>query len=464
MPELRKAGGLIVFTIIWLTCCTTKILSQVRPPIAPINLRYLRIDFIHPSARPASLGGAFIAAAQDESAAPINPAGLTFLKSAGATLTQRQIRNKFDEPDGLAENPTKRKEFQSVHFDQTMVSVFMPFKRIKVAGFRNVVFDSRFNFQTKQFTTLKPPLTQRQLLGGLGNFPGRKVNLDLALINHGFSIAFKLHRKLSFGLTAKTSQINFRLNEVTYLDPQIAQGLPPRENTPETTYSIVNFDQRNTQPAYTIGLLGKLLRDQLFVGFVYNFNPSFEMESSAFLPRYDLQETSFSASAGEDVAFRLTVPDRYGLGLYYVATSKLRFTMDIVRVQYSDLLYRNDLNAIEDDIYDENLQKYIDPDGKEDLTVADATEFHFGLEYLFRFPQFGVVPLRLGFNTNPGHRIHAAVENEALQTLYPKAEFSKRLTLGLGVILNSYLKFDAGMTVSPDEFEVFASTLLSVPF
>jgi len=67
-----------------------------RPPLVPINLSNLRIDFMNVGARPAALGGAFIAAAQDETAGPINPAGLTYLESAGASLHQRRTRDGVD--------------------------------------------------------------------------------------------------------------------------------------------------------------------------------------------------------------------------------------------------------------------------------------------------------------------------------------------------------------------------------
>ena len=87
-----------------------------RPPVPPINLSYFRIDFVQSGARSAALGSAFIGAAQDETAAPINPAGLTYLKSAGASLHQRIANLDFDEPIGAG----NKAGFGSQSFDQNL--------------------------------------------------------------------------------------------------------------------------------------------------------------------------------------------------------------------------------------------------------------------------------------------------------------------------------------------------------
>ncbi|MCB0296647.1 MAG: hypothetical protein KDG51_15730, partial [Calditrichaeota bacterium] len=49
-----------------------------RRPLNSFNLRYLRLSFSAPTARPLSMGGAAIALSDDPTAATINPAGLVF--------------------------------------------------------------------------------------------------------------------------------------------------------------------------------------------------------------------------------------------------------------------------------------------------------------------------------------------------------------------------------------------------
>lgn len=458
--SLRK---LSIFITVLFFLVTQSVFAQ-RPPVAPINLNYLRVEFIHPGARPAALGGAFIGAAQDESAAPINPAGLTYLKSAGATLNQHHIRTDFDEPEGSPTQPNLRTNFQTINFNQTMVGIFVPLKRVTFAAFRALAFDSRYNFETRQFLTTNSALDTRQVLGGLGNFPGKRVNLDLEMINDAVSISVQLHRRLSVGFTLKTSVLNFRLDEQTYLDPGVETGKPPGPNSARTTYSITTLDERNVQPGITLGLLTQLLRDRLFLGAVLDFNPKFDLESQIFLPEYKLSEQNLAAESPLNRTFDFRIPDVFGVGLYYIAQPRLRFTLDLRHIQYSDLLDGNNLNAFEDDIFNEKTRQYEDPDGRADLTVEDATEIHVGVEYLFKASRLGLVPLRFGVYTNPGHRIHAANNTPDLQRLFPKARDRTHVTFGAGLVFNSYLKFDGALNISRDDLEIIGSTLISIPF
>jgi len=447
-----------------LSCCVVVTHAQQRPPVPAINLTYLRIDFTYPSARPAALGGAFIAAAQDGSAAAVNPAGLTYLKSAGASLNQRHVRTQNSEPQGSPSRPNGQTDFQTINFDQTMVGVFVPFKRFTIAGFRHVAFDSRFNFETRQFLTTNEDLTTRQVLGGLGNFPGRKVNLDLEMVNDAISLAVEVHKRLSLGFAFKTSVLNFRFDEHTYLDPEVANGNRPRDNIAETTYAVNTLEERNVLIAATFGFMSKVVVDKLFLGGVINLNPTFDLETTIFLPQYNLGSVAFPAESPEEPTFRIPVPNTYGLGIYYIAKRRLHFTFDVISVQYTDLLKGNDLNAVEDDEFDPETGEYLDPDGKDDLTIEDAIELHFGMEYLFRVPGLGLMPLRFGVFTNPGHRIYSANPNPDLKRLYPKQDDRVHFTFGLGVVLNSYLKFDVSVNRSKDLLEITGSTLLSIPF
>lgn len=50
-------------------------------------------------------------------------------------------------------------------------------------------------------------------------------------------------------------------------------------------------------------------------------------------------------------------PEGYGFGFYYLTNSRVRFTFDIVRVQYSDLLSGNNLNVSADDVFNSTTGK-----------------------------------------------------------------------------------------------------------
>ncbi len=436
-----------------------------RPPTPPINLNYLRVDFIQPGARPAALGGAFIGAAQDETAAPVNPAGLVFLKSAGASLHQRHARSDFDEPSGSFEDPDARANFQTINFNQTMAGIFVPLKRVTFAAFRNVAFDSRFNFETGQFLTIPQPLTNRQVLAGSGNFPGKSVDLDLEMVNDGVAAAVKLNRRLSIGATAKISVMNFSLNERTFLDPAVAHaGRLPQGNTAETTYSITTIEERNVQPSFSFGFNSALIVDKLFLGGVLNLNPTFKLTTNTFLPQFQFETGEvLPKESPPNRSFRMGIPDTYGLGLYYLVHNRLRFTFDLVQIEYTDLLTGNDLNLTADDELSPTGE-FSDPDDMPDLTIDNALEVRFGMEYLLKVPELGLIPLRFGIHTVPGHRIYSANDDPDLQRLFPRQRDRTQYTFGLGIVFSSYLKFDGSADVSEYGLEFFGSTLVTIPF
>jgi len=440
-----------------------------RPPVPPINLSYFRIDFVQSGARSAALGSAFIGAAQDETAAPINPAGLTYLKSPGASLHQRIANLDFEEPEGAVAAANRKTGFSSQNFDQNLAVVFFPIKRFTFAILRQVGFDNRFTFETQQFLTIDSLTTPRQLLGGLGNFPGRKVDLNLRLVNDGFSVAYRVNKRLSLGITGKISVLNIRLNEQTFLDPNVSGGRLPAENRPENIYSITTIDERVTDPSFSFGVMSKIILDKLFVGAVLNLNPSFALNSNIFLPEYKTGTETFKAESANP-EFEFSIPNSAGFGLYYVPHSSIRFTFDIVRIQYSDLIRDNDLNIVADDELNPETGFYEDPDGRPDLTIDDVTEFHAGIEFLVRprmsfvAKRFSLIPVRIGIHTNPGHRIYATGNNPDLKRLFPKAKDRIHYSFGSGFLLNSYLKFDASITFSADSFVFIASTLIALPF
>ena len=469
---MKKGAHTLGFTFISILAVVFLIIPDLsfsqRPPVPAINLSYFRVDFVQAGARSAALGSAFIGAAQDETAAPINPAGLTYLKSAGASLHQRVANLDFEEPEGAVAAANRKTGFRSHIFDQNLVVVFFPIKRFTFATLHQVGFDNRFTFETQQFITTESLTTTRQLLGGLGNFPGRKVDLNLRLVNDGFSVGYRVNKRLSLGVTGKISVLNIRLNEQTFLDPNVVGGRLLGENRPENTYSITTIDERVTDPSFSFGLMSKIILDKLFVGAVLNLNPSFGLNSNIFLPEYKIGTQNFPAESAKS-EFKFSVPNSVGFGLYYVPKSSIRFTFDIVRVQYSDLINDNDLNIVADDELNPETGLYEDPDGRPDLTIDDVTEFHAGIEFLVRpktsfvAKRFSLIPIRIGVHTNPGHRIYATGKNPDLKRLFPKAKDRVHYSFGSGFLLNSYLKFDASITISADSFVFIASTLIALP-
>ncbi|HEX9653722.1 MAG TPA: outer membrane protein transport protein [bacterium] len=424
--------------------------AQSRPPIVPLNLSYLRINFIQPATRQAALGGAFIGAAQDVTAAAINPAGLAYLRSVEATMHQRLGHYEFDVNAGSRSNPGAQKTVTDHNFDQTFASVFLPLRRVSIALFHQAALDTHYDFETPQFLSRDSDGSAAFTLGGLGNYAGRKVNFDLELVQDAWSVAFAISKNLSVGAAFRVSSLSFKLDEQIFLDPLVQDGQEPRPNSQETLYAVNTLNERNNRLSYSFGLMNNMLLDRLFLGAVVNLNPTYELQGNIYFPPYQLGQNRLEAATSPQ-PFKLSIPDSYGLGVYYLINSRLRFSFDLVHIEYSDLLSVENLDVA--------------PGGNaRDLTVADATEVHAGLEWLFKVPEFGfTVPMRFGVYTNPGHQIHAAGNDIDLNNLYPAAGDRLHFSFGVGATVKSKIKLDTTMVVSASGYEFWGSTQLSVP-
>ena len=89
---LLVAAARVSALLVALTCLSGPAVAQVGPPREPPALSGFSIipfDFGPPGARALGMGGAFIALADDATAAEANPAGLTNLSRAEASVHLR---------------------------------------------------------------------------------------------------------------------------------------------------------------------------------------------------------------------------------------------------------------------------------------------------------------------------------------------------------------------------------------
>src|SRR5262245_7753785 len=171
-----------------------------RPPIPPMDPRYFRVDFIIPGARPSGLAGAFIGAAMVEHSSSLNPAGMTYLRRPAISTHQRWSHLVYDEPHCSPENPGATREFHTDSFEQSMANLIYPInRRFAVSLFREVPVNSHFEFETQPFLTTTSSVTERQVFGGLGSFPGRRVDLDLELVDDGLALAYAPTARIGLG-------------------------------------------------------------------------------------------------------------------------------------------------------------------------------------------------------------------------------------------------------------------------
>ena len=423
-----------------------------RPPIPPMDPRYFRVDFIIPGARPSGLAGAFIGAAMDEHSSSINPAGMTYLRRPSISTHQRWSHLVYEEPEGSPENPDATREFHTDSFEQSMANLIYPIdRRFAVSLFREVPVNSHFEFETQPFLTTTSSVTERQVFGGLGSFPGRRVDLDLELVDDGLALAYAPTPRIGLGFAFRLSFMNLRLSEQVFLDPALRSMGAPRQNSAETLYSFTTLDDTEIGPSYDFGFLANLIQEKLFLGAVARVRPRYTFHSDIYTPEIAADSLVLPAQWIRASPFEFSIPDSQGFGLYYAATDRLRFALDVARIEYSDLLDGNSTNAVADDSLDSQTGTYTDPDGQPDLVADDEYEVHFGVEFLAKIPGFNaIVPMRAGAFTNPGHRVYAASDDVDLRRLYPQAEDHIVFGFGVGIIQMGNFKLDTSVLLSEE--------------
>jgi len=447
--------------------------QDVSRPDINFDLRNLRINFSIPGARANGLGGAFISVADDATAAAINPAGLTFLAEPEFSVVNRINRFTHDEIAGTDMRPDQRNDFHDSGVDQSYAALVYPHNGISFAFYREELIDLRSSYSNVQFLTIETndPLALPLLLGGPGNFPGRINDLEIEVANWGGAMALRLNNHLRVGFSLALARLDFEFSERLFFDSSFATihagEISPAGNTPGNLYLLSTIDNTKTEFSYNVGILASPFTS-ITIGVVYNGRPTYELENNVFFPTFfvpdtdpsdEFDESFFIApeSRSEKIAFQ--IPDSFGFGASYRVTDNLTLALDFVRIEYSDLLKKLDTNLTDDDIFDSDLGRKIDPNGRPDLTIADAVELHLGAEYIFHTKSFSI-PVSGGFYTDPDHVVFTPNDDENLRRRFPKGENQFHFTGGLGITLKDKFTFDVALNVSDDIFEFLQSVVI----
>jgi len=448
---MRGLKSLIAVLLLFLACSNAWAITDEE------IFRDFRFNFINPGARALSLGGAFIAAADDTTAIEANPAALHY-------VSQFEIFAEYRNVQSLTRVSTPSQAFGDVSpgsmedfFDfrtlfnsdenslPSFVSFAAPFRigksrrRARIAFSRNVVLDEQnvisnvdpLAFRTDTglcsapggaCTTLDYSLVSYPLVVNNGMPPTVQrytINnqvaglLDAELIHYNVGFSISVVRDFSLGVTATLADLSVR-SDVTSVtnDPRgLINSVHPRVDVGGAISDIrraTSIDDSDSAFTYTVGLHWH--PDSIFpndisplrFGVVYRKGAelgltqnTFEYNAAAAIPGFE-PDTSF-----ENI---FKVPDRWGVGAMYEG-QHWKYSLDLERILYSDQLegFRAGENFFTQAgrIPDLNL----DP---ADLvfTVDDATVVHAGIEYFFTSGGGNWAQgVRAGYYNDPDNRI-----------------------------------------------------------
>jgi len=409
-------------------------------------IRNVQFNFNIPSARAVGLGGAFVSIADDATAGMANPAGLTILTRPEISVHYKISRFSHTEFVGNEENHDLRKRFNNSTGSQSYLSLVYPYGKFSFSLYRQELINFESSYEGEGFGSIfnNPDLNPAEF--ALGN----QTRSDIEVKNWGAAFAYKPVRYLSIGVSNIISTLEFRFSENLF--QKQAQVYRPIE------IFSVNNNSSDTKYSINLGLKFEPHPDFSF-GAVFRSGPRFDIVNTI----KDIDETSgriIIRQADQDLVFK--VPDVYSAGAAYRPLDNLTLSLDVVRVQYSDLIGGLDRNLNDDDegvsIPEFPYSKFVDSDGIEDLVLKDGTEVHFGIEY-YLITKNWAVPLRAGFYTDPSHVVYTTVENEALKRLFPRGNDEVHGTFGFGFVLQNKIQLDTAANFSRNVSEFLLSAV-----
>lgn len=324
----------------------------------------LQFNFSAPGARSLAMGGAFLGRADDSTAAFANPAGLTNLFSPELAAEYRF--NSFDTPytSGGTYPGVDRDKASDNANNLSYLSFVYPMEKVVFAVYRQEFMDFNSKFDTDTI----------DLGDGIPTFP--TVNdVDVNIVNYGFSTAFRVSDRVSLG--ASFSYYDYKMD---------ASTLRYDVFEPDDLVNSQVQRGRDNSWGFTLGALFNIT-EKFSLGLVYRSTPDFKTDHNFI--SVDFPEGDFTR------AYNFDTPDAYGVGLSFQPNDNLTINFDIMRINYSDLA---------DPVFwafEEPAPSLADPivDG---MSIDDGTEFHLGAEYVL---QNKPIALRAGAWYDPDHAL-----------------------------------------------------------
>lgn len=396
-------------------------------PIVPLQL-----SFSDPGARSMGFGGAFVALADDATAALANPAGLVQLVEPELSIEGRQwsYSTPFTErgrveglPSGIGIDTVAGLETarsMNTVTGLSFLSAVYPKGNWSLALFRHQLAD--FEFQSE---------TQGIFGGGTNSFQERffdqRVRTDLELVSYGVSGGYRISEKLALGFGVIYHDMSLSTEATMFLpdDDSLAGILGPTSYLPESSLLSVSNHFDGTDWALAGGFLWRPSRGWTLGG-VYRQGPETEIEAEVTAG----EARDFGVPPGGVLSrisgVPLELPGLVGLGCAYRSPNdRLTVSFQWDRIDYSSI--------------PESLRL-------DDMTVDDADELHLGGEYVF-LGSTPILAVRIGAWLDPDHQLRATSDDPFLRALLPRGEDEMHYAVGLGFAFEGF-QIDLGIDLA----------------
>lgn len=378
----------------------------------------LQLSFSDPGARSMGFGGAFVALADDATAAFSNPAGLVQLLRPEVSIEGRSwsystpftVGGRAENlPSGNGIDDTAGLRTATSEYDVTglsFLSLAFPKGNWSFAFFRHQYADLEFFSETQGLFGGGTDCCQTRLYD-------QRSTSDLNIVSYGFSAAYRINDRFNVGLGAVFYDASLEANVADFIwdDDTPESFYAPNSYLPERSHINERLYSDGIDFTLAAGFLWKP-SETFSIGGVYRQGLKAKIGSVETAG----EAIDFGVPPGS-VIFResgipVEFPDIYGLGFAYRGPDgRLTVSFQWDRVEYSDIPRSLSLD---------------------DQTIDDTDELHLGAEYVF-LGSTPIIALRLGTWLEPDHQMRATADVPFLRALLPPGEDDMHYAAGLGI-------------------------------
>jgi len=408
--------------------------TVVSAQIVPQPIVTAQFSFSNPGARSLGLGGAFVALADDATAAWANPAGLVQIAEPEMSVEIRHwgYSTSFvsggrvrGEPTGIGLDTVSGLQTDTSEFDVTglaFLSFVYPGDRWSLSVYRHVLANLETYSETEGLFTEGPARETRRFLD-------QRNRMQMEAISYGLSGAYRITESLSVGVGLVYYDTTLAIHSDLYLwddvDDPFGSGtsfLPQHFVFGQVLYGS---DQ---SLGFSAGLLWKI-SPRWSLGGRFREGPTIHPTGRARVGSILDLGPDFPPGSVIDfgVAEDIELPDNYGVGVAYrSADGRLTIGFEWDRVTYSDVFANLD---------------------EDDQSINDADQFHLGGEWVFLETR-PLLAIRAGLWHDPDHQTRANENaDDHTRALLRPGEDQLHYALGLGLAFKNF-QIDAALDLS----------------
>ena len=400
--------------------------------LAQSGFATVELSFSNPGARSLGLGGAFVALADDATAAFANPAGLVQLAELEFSVEGRSwsYSTPYTRSGRISGAPTgygidTNPGLSSASSEErvnglSFLSLVYPRERWSFAFYRHQISKFQFSSETQGLFGLphfSQPGTRRER--------DRRIQIEYDIASYAVAGSWRINDSFSIGAGIVYFDMGIEGVEAVYSFDSLDRFFSTNSYLPERNFENIAYDLGETDWGFTAGLLWRL-SENWSLGGVYRQGAD-ASAWSIVISSGPLDGTLPPGTVKGEVVTPISFPDVFGIGVAYRSTNdRVTVGLEWDRVEYSDILSSLTLET--------------------DVQLDDANELRAGIEYAF-LDMRPMVALRAGLWVDPDHRMRSTGSDALTDALFRPGSDETHLSLGLGMVFR-LLQVDLAIDLS----------------